>query len=102
MAVIALKMLFGDRAKYLGLIFGVAFATLLIAQQGGLFVGLMTRTANVIADAQEVDIWVMDPQARYLDTTRSLRPTRAPAGACRRRATRPTAARERRRGDTTT
>jgi len=78
MAVIALKMLFGDRAKYLGLIFGVAFATLLIAQQGGLFVGLMTRTANVIADAQEVDIWVMDPQARYLDTTRSLRPTELP------------------------
>ena len=25
---VALKMLFGDRVKYLGLVFGVAFATL--------------------------------------------------------------------------
>jgi putative ABC transport system permease protein len=78
MGVIALRMLFGDRAKYLGLIFGVAFSTLLIAQQGGLFVGLMLRTAAVIADAQEVDIWVMDPQARYLDTVRAMRPTELP------------------------
>jgi len=75
MGVVALRMLFGDRAKYLGLIFGVAFATLLIAQQGGLFVGLMLRTASVIADAQEVNIWVMDPQARYLDTVRAMRTT---------------------------
>ena len=30
---IALKMLLGDRAKYLGLVFGVTFATLLMAQQ---------------------------------------------------------------------
>jgi putative ABC transport system permease protein len=75
MAVIALRMLFGDRAKYLGLIFGVAFSTLLIAQQGGLFVGLMLRTASVIDDAQEVNIWVMDPQADYIVTVRALRDT---------------------------
>ncbi len=78
MAVIALRMLFGDRAKYLGLIFGVAFSTLLIAQQGGLFVGLMLRTASVIDDAQEVNIWVMDPQADYIDTVRALRDTELP------------------------
>jgi putative ABC transport system permease protein len=68
-------MLFGDRAKYLGLVFGVAFATLLVTQQGGLFVGLMTRTASVIADVREADIWVMDPQAQYIDTVRALRDT---------------------------
>ena len=78
MGVIALRMLFGDRAKYLGLVFGVAFSTLLIAQQGGLFVGLMLRTASVIDDAQEVDIWVMDPQADYIDTVRALRDTELP------------------------
>ena len=72
---VALKMLFGDRVKYLGLVFGVAFATLLIMQQGGLFVGLMARTSSVITDAQEADIWVMDPQAKYIDTVRTMRET---------------------------
>ncbi len=78
MAVVALRMLFGDRAKYFGLVLGVAFATLLVTQQGGMFVGLMTRTASVIADIQEADIWVMDPQAKYIDTVRALRATELP------------------------
>jgi putative ABC transport system permease protein len=75
MTAVALRMLFGDRAKYFGLVFGVAFATLLVTQQGGVFVGLMTRTASVIDDIREADIWVMDPQARYIDTVRALRDT---------------------------
>ena len=33
MSWIALRMLTGDRSKYLGLIFGVTFATLLMTQQ---------------------------------------------------------------------
>jgi putative ABC transport system permease protein len=32
---IALKMLTGNRGKYLGIILGIGFATLLIAQQVG-------------------------------------------------------------------
>ena len=43
---LAWKMLTGDRAKYLGIVFGVAFGTLLIAQQASLFVGLMRRTSS--------------------------------------------------------
>jgi putative ABC transport system permease protein len=78
MAVVALRMLFGDRAKYFGLVLGVAFATLLVTQQGGMFVGLMTRTASVIADIREADIWVMDPQAKYVDTVRAMRDTELP------------------------
>ena len=66
-------MLLGDRSKVLGLVIGVAFATLLITQQGGLFVGLMMRSQNVIADAQEVDLWVMDPSTEYLDLSRPMR-----------------------------
>ena len=38
---IALRMLTGDTAKYVGLIGGVAFAVMLMAQQGSIFVGLM-------------------------------------------------------------
>ncbi|KFC72753.1 hypothetical protein FG93_02204 [Bosea sp. LC85] len=70
---LALKMLFGDRAKVLGLVFGVAFATLLVTQQGAMFVGLMTRSQNIIADAQDVDIWVMDPSVEHPDLVRPMR-----------------------------
>ena len=70
---IVIKMLFGERVKVLGLVFGVAFATLLVAQQAGLFVGLMTRSQNVIADAPDVDIWVMDPAVEYVDLIRPIR-----------------------------
>lgn len=73
MPILALKILFGDRAKLLGLVFGVAFATLLVTQQSALFVGLMTRSQNIIADAQEADIWVMDPSVEYLDLVRPMR-----------------------------
>ena len=44
-------------------------------QQGGLFVGLLARTASVISDAKEANIWVMDPQAKYIDTVRAMRDT---------------------------
>ena len=45
---VALKMLTGDRAKYLGIVFGVAFATLLMAQQSAIFCGLMRFTVSQI------------------------------------------------------
>jgi putative ABC transport system permease protein len=72
---IVIRMLFGERVKVLGLVFGVAFATLLVAQQAGLFVGLMTRSQNVIADARDIDIWVMDPAVEYVDLIRPMRDT---------------------------
>jgi putative ABC transport system permease protein len=37
MSSIALKMLFGDRAKYFGIIIGLTFASLLITQQSAMF-----------------------------------------------------------------
>ena len=70
---VALKMLLGDRVKVIGLVFGVAFSTLLVTQQIGLFVGLMTRSQNIIADAQEVDVWVMDSSVEYVDLIRPMR-----------------------------
>ena len=60
-------MLIGDRAKYLGLIFGITFATLLMAQQISLFVGIMARTYAVIGETKEADIWVMDKKVQYID-----------------------------------
>jgi putative ABC transport system permease protein len=70
---VALRMLTGDRAKYIGLIFGVAFATLLMSQQVSIFIGLMTRTANQVLDVRDADIWVMDPRVNYVDEVEPLR-----------------------------
>jgi putative ABC transport system permease protein len=67
MDIIALKMLFNDRAKYLGLIFGILFATLLMSQQVSIFIGLMERAASQIRDIKGADIWIMDPEITYVD-----------------------------------
>ena len=69
---IALKMLLGDRAKYLGLVFGIAFATLLMSQQVSIFIGLMTRTASQIVDVREADVWVMHPRVKYVDEIEAM------------------------------
>src|SRR5262249_21219949 len=72
---VALRMLLGDRAKYMGLIFGIAFSTMLMSNQGSIFTGLMLRTASQILDAREADIWVMDPRGEYLDQIQPLTDT---------------------------
>src|SRR5919201_825637 len=69
---VALKMLTGDRSKYLGLIFGVSFATLLMSQQVSIFMGIMKRTASQILDVRDADIWVMDDKVRLIDEVPGL------------------------------
>src|SRR5688572_28071290 len=70
---IALRMLTGDRTKYLGLVFGVTFATLLMTQQVSIFMGILTRTGNQILQVRDADIWVMDTRVRYLDEAPGLK-----------------------------
>jgi putative ABC transport system permease protein len=69
---VALKMLTGDRAKYLGIVFGVAFAALLMAQQSSIFCGLMRNTTSQIQDVEGADIWVMDPGVQFIDDVKPL------------------------------
>jgi putative ABC transport system permease protein len=64
---IALKMLLGDRAKYIGIVIGLTFASLLITQQSAIFVGIMTRTFSFLTDTGSPDIWVVDPQVQYIE-----------------------------------
>src|SRR5262249_40253915 len=73
MSWIALKMLMGDRAKYLGIVAGITFAALLIAQQGSIFCGLLLRTSNEIRDVVDADIWVMDPGVEYIDEPKAMK-----------------------------
>jgi putative ABC transport system permease protein len=63
----ALKMLLGDPVKYAGLVFGVAFATLLITQQLAIFTWLMSRSANPVINVSEAQVWVMDPRVRAVE-----------------------------------
>ena len=69
---IALKMLTGDRAKYFGIVFGVTFASLLMAHQVSIFVGIMSRCTSQVRDLEEADIWVMNPYVKYTDEVMAL------------------------------
>jgi len=75
MNFIALKMLTGDRAKYLGLIFTIAFCTFLLENQTSIFIGILKRTGSQIADVTDADIWVMDPKTEYFEQTKALKDT---------------------------
>jgi putative ABC transport system permease protein len=68
-------MLIGDRGKYLGIIMGLTFASLLITQQSSIFTGLMTRTYGTITDLSQPDIWVMDPKVQFIDDVKPLQDT---------------------------
>jgi putative ABC transport system permease protein len=73
MTWIAWKMLIGNKAKYLGIVFGVAFASLLIAQQSSIFCGLMLLTTSQIQDVKGASIWVMDSNVQFIDDIKPLR-----------------------------
>jgi putative ABC transport system permease protein len=72
---IAWKMLIGNRAKYLGIVFGVVFAALLIAQQASIFCGLMALTVSQIRDVEGPAIWVMDSNVQFVDDIKPLADT---------------------------
>jgi putative ABC transport system permease protein len=72
MNFVALKMLTGDRAKYLGLIFAIAFSSFLIAHQASIFAGIMERTRSQVRDVTDADIWVMDSHTQYFDEVNAL------------------------------
>jgi putative ABC transport system permease protein len=75
MTHIALKMLMGDKGKYLGIVMGLTFASLIMTQQPAIFVGLMTRTFSFISDLGLPDIWVMDPKVQFVDDVKPLQDT---------------------------
>jgi putative ABC transport system permease protein len=76
MNFVALRMLMGDRAKYIGIIIGLTFASLLITQQASVFVGIMTRTFAAITDLGQADVWVMDPKVQFVDDIKPLSDTK--------------------------
>src|SRR5260221_7399879 len=75
MNFVALKMLTGDRAKYLGLVFTIAFCTFLLENQTSIFAGILKRTGSQIADVTDAEVWVMDQKTEYFEQTKALKDT---------------------------
>lgn len=71
---LALRMLFGDRAKYLMLISGIMFATILMTQGGSLFCGIMSWTSSTLRNVR-AEIWVTDPMVEQIGDGRPMRDT---------------------------
>jgi len=65
-------MLFGDRTKYLTLVLGLAFATMLINQQASIFLGLLIRSTGILQNISQPDLWVTDPSTRFIVEYRAL------------------------------
>jgi putative ABC transport system permease protein len=69
---IALKMLFGDKMKFMTLVVGLTFTCFLLTQQGSIFCGLMLRTATNIFETA-APIWVIDPTAHSFNDVVDLK-----------------------------
>ena len=74
MNFVALKMLFGDRAKYMMLLAGLTFSTMLIVQQGSIFWGLMTWSQSGITNIN-APVWVTDPNINQVEEIKPLADT---------------------------
>ena len=74
--IVAIKMLTGDRLKYIGLVAGLFFASLLVVQQSSIFHGYASRTESWIRDLSGVDLWVMDPQVEFSDDIKPMAQTK--------------------------
>jgi putative ABC transport system permease protein len=72
MYYIALRMLFGDKAKYMLLIAALTFASLLITQQASVFCGIMRWSTATLRNSF-APIWVVDPMVENCNESNPLR-----------------------------
>ncbi len=71
---LALKMLFGDTAKYLMLVAGLFFATFLIVQQASVFCGLMRWTTATLKNVG-APIFIVEERVEQVNETNPMRDT---------------------------
>lgn len=69
---IAIAMLMGDRAKFAGLIFGIAFTSFLVTFAGSYFCGFMTWGFALVSENPAADVWVMDPAVQSTEQITNL------------------------------
>ena len=75
MLLYAIKMLIGDRTKYISIVIGLSFASFIISQQSAILVGIMKRTYGFVTDTSQPNIWVVDPTVQYIDDIKPLKDT---------------------------
>src|SRR5271154_6285801 len=68
---IALKMLLGDKAKYVMLVGGLTFASLLMTQQCAVFIGLLGWTTSHMRNMR-ASIWVVDPKVEQINEIKAM------------------------------
>lgn len=71
---LALKMLFGDTAKYLMLVAGLFFATFLIVQQASVFCGILRWTSSTVQNVG-APIYVAEERVEQANETNPLKDT---------------------------
>ena len=71
---LALKMLFGDRAKYFMLISGIVLATMLMSHGGAIFCGIMASFAPSLYNIR-AKIWVTYPAVECINDVMPMRDT---------------------------
>ncbi len=69
---LALKMLYGDVAKFVMLLGGLTFCSLLMMQQSGVFCGLMLWTTSTLRNIK-VPIWVCDAKVEQVNEVVPMR-----------------------------
>ncbi len=69
MGFVAIEMLWGDRAKFTGLVAGISFTAFLITLGMAYFAGFMTRGFALISENPSADVWVMDPAVESTEST---------------------------------
>lgn len=69
---IALAMLIRAKGRYTGLVIALAFTAFVVTQQPATFVSILARTTSLIRAIRGVDIWVMDPNVRYVDDIKPM------------------------------
>lgn len=72
MISIAFKMMIGNKAAFIGVIFGIFLAILLISQQSAIYLGLISRSYRIVTNIPEPDIWVIDPATQAEDLIRPM------------------------------
>ena len=66
---IAMKMLLGDRSKYIGLLFGITFTSFLVTFALSYLCGFLTRGFALVSENPSADVWVMDPAVESTELT---------------------------------
>lgn len=71
-----MQMLFGDRTKYMTLVLSLAFATMLMNQQGAIFLGLLRQATGPLQNVGQADLWIVDPSTEWIAEYRPLSDTK--------------------------